>query len=212
VDSGASPSDPAIRDVLAGVGPRLRALRRQRSATLADLAADTGVSESTLSRLESSHRHPSLELLLRLARVHRVPLDTLVDAPATGDPRVHPRPLDLHGMTVLPLTSSPGGIQAYKLLVPVRGSEAEPDLQAHGGHTSLYVLSGQLRLVLTDQELTLGTGEVAEIDNSTPHWFAALGPRPAEVLALVGAQGEQMRLRVRASERVTRDATAVPGP
>jgi transcriptional regulator with XRE-family HTH domain len=56
--------------VLDAVGPRLRALRKQRGLTLADLSAATGTSESTLSRLESGGRRPTLELLLPLARVY----------------------------------------------------------------------------------------------------------------------------------------------
>jgi DNA-binding XRE family transcriptional regulator len=45
-----------IEYVLEAMGPRLRALRRQRGVTLAELAAKTGISESTLSRLESGRR------------------------------------------------------------------------------------------------------------------------------------------------------------
>ncbi|MDK3258026.1 helix-turn-helix transcriptional regulator [Blastococcus capsensis] len=45
-------------DVLQKVGPRLRALRTERGATLTDVAADTGISVSTLSRLESGGRAP----------------------------------------------------------------------------------------------------------------------------------------------------------
>ncbi|MGH3368634.1 MAG: helix-turn-helix domain-containing protein, partial [Nocardioidaceae bacterium] len=71
-------------DVLEGVGPRLRALRVERGATLTELAKNTGISVSTLSRLESGRRKPTLELLLPLARAHQVPLDELVDAPETG--------------------------------------------------------------------------------------------------------------------------------
>ena len=52
-------------DVLATVGPRLRALRQRREITLADLSAMTGISVSTLSRLESGQRRPTLELLLQ---------------------------------------------------------------------------------------------------------------------------------------------------
>jgi transcriptional regulator with XRE-family HTH domain len=70
---------------------RLRALRKQRGRTLAQLAEITGISVNTLSRLESGGRRPTLELLLPLARAHQVPLDELVDAPPTGDPRVHAR-------------------------------------------------------------------------------------------------------------------------
>ena len=78
-------------DVLEGVGPRLRALRVERVVTLTGLAKTTGISVSTLSRLESGQRKPTLELLLPLARAHQVPLDELVDAPETGDPRVRAR-------------------------------------------------------------------------------------------------------------------------
>ena len=84
--------DHDLADVLEAVGPRLRALRRRRGVTLAELHAATGISVSTLSRLESGGRRPTLELLLPLARAHGVPIDELVGAPPTGDPRVHRPP------------------------------------------------------------------------------------------------------------------------
>ena len=78
----------AIPDVLAEVGPRLRRLRERRGVTLTALAAKTGISKSTLSRLKSRQRKPSLELLLPLAETYHLPLDELVGAPPVGDPRV----------------------------------------------------------------------------------------------------------------------------
>ena len=69
-------------EVLAEVGPRLRRIRKERGATLAGLSEATGISVSTLSRLESGLRKPSLELLLPIAQAHQVPLDELVGAPA----------------------------------------------------------------------------------------------------------------------------------
>ena len=65
-------------DVLEAVGPRLRTLRVERGTTLAQLSESTGISVSTLSRLESGQRRPTLELLLPLARAHQVQLDELV--------------------------------------------------------------------------------------------------------------------------------------
>ncbi|HEX9526758.1 MAG TPA: helix-turn-helix transcriptional regulator, partial [Streptosporangiaceae bacterium] len=111
--------------VLDALGPRLRALRQQRGVTLAGLSAATGISVSTLSRLESGRRKPTLELLLLLARVHQVPLDELVGMPAPGDPRVRARPLRRNGRTFIPLTRRPGGVQAYKMLVPPAEHEAD---------------------------------------------------------------------------------------
>jgi transcriptional regulator with XRE-family HTH domain len=187
--------DDDLGAVLATVGPRLRALRRQRDTTLAALAEATGISVSTLSRLESGQRRPTLELLLPLARAHGVPIDELVGAPPTGDPRVHMRPVSRHGMTLIPLTRRPGGVQAYKLIIPVRRGSPEP--QTHEGYEWLYVLDGQLRLVLGDQDLVLRPGEAAEFDTRVPHWFGSAGGRPVELLSLFGRQGERAHLRAR---------------
>ncbi|MCX2181955.1 XRE family transcriptional regulator [Streptomyces sp. SKN60] len=187
------------RDVLSAVGPRLRELRRRRSLTLADLAEQTGVNESTLSRLESGSRKPTLELLLPLAELYDVPLDQLVGAPRTGDPRIHLRPVNRNGMTYVPL-SHPGGVQAHKLLIPPkpeREPEREPELRTHGGFEWLYVLAGRLRLILGDQSLVLKAGEAAEFDTHVPHWLGADGDQTVELLVLFGHQGERAHLKVR---------------
>ena len=190
--------DDGLGDVLAGIGPRLRALRTQRGATLAQLAAQTGISVSTLSRLESGERRPSLELLLPLARVHDVPLDELVGAPPTGDPRVHLRPRPSHdGTTVVPLTRRPGGIQAFKMVYAPRTPPGEPQLKVHEGYDWLYVLAGRMRVLLGEHDVVLGPGEVAEFDTRTPHWIGNPFSEPAEVMGLFGPQGERLHVRAR---------------
>ncbi len=187
-----------IETVLDEVGPRLRAVRRQRGVTLAAVSAETGISESTLSRLESGQRRPNLELLLPLAAVYDVPLDDLVGAPRVGDPRVHLRPVHRHGMTFIPLSRRPGGVQAYKMLIPSRDTPAEPTPQTHSGHEWLYVLNGRLRLVVGDQDLVLPAGEAAEFDTNQPHWLGSADGRAVELLILFGLHGERVHVRPRA--------------
>lgn len=181
-----------LRQILDGIGPRLRALRRDRGLTLEALAATTGFSVSTLSRLESGKRRPTLELLIPLARTHRVALDQLVAAPASGDPRVHLAPLrKSHGSTLVPLTQYPGRVQVFKQVLAPR----EPKLVTHDGYEWLYVLAGQLRLVLGERELVLGPGEVAEFDTAMPHWFGSTGDEAAEILSIFARPGERMNVR-----------------
>jgi transcriptional regulator with XRE-family HTH domain len=187
--------DEDLGAVLTTVGPRLRALRRQREITLAALAEMTGISVSTLSRLESGQRKPTLELLLPLARAHGVQIDDLVGGAATGNPRVHMRPVNRHGMTLIPLSRRAGGVQAYKLIIPARRRDPEP--QTHEGYEWLYVLDGQLRLVLGDQDLILRPGEAAEFGTEVPHWFGSAGDGPVELLSLFGRQGERAHVRAR---------------
>jgi transcriptional regulator with XRE-family HTH domain len=180
------------------VGPRLKRLRSQRGLTLAALSETTGISKSTMSRLETGQRRPSLELLLPLAHAYRVPLDDLVGAPEVGDPRVLLKPRSANGRTVVPLTRQPGGIQAWKIIIPK--TKTEPDLKAHEGYEWLYVLSGRMRLILGDHDVVLSPGEVADFDTRVPHWFGSTGEQPVEVLSLFGRQGERMHIRAKSSK------------
>jgi transcriptional regulator with XRE-family HTH domain len=188
-------------DVLTSVGPRLRALRKERGTTLAELSTATDISVSTLSRLESGQRKPTLELLLPLARAHQVPLDELVGSGENDDPRVRPRPLVRNGVTFLPLTRRPGGLQAFKMIYPPRTPTVEPEPRTHEGYEWFYVLNGRMRLVLGEHDVVLGPGEVAEFDTHQPHWFGNPGPGPAEILSLFGPQGERMHVRARPAAR-----------
>lgn len=183
-------------DVLAGVGHRLRALRHDRGITLSDLAAETGLTPSTLSRLENSLRRPTLEQLLPLARAYDVPLDELVGAAHTGDPRIHLRPVAHQGMTFVPLTRRAGGIQAFKVVYPPAAQWGAPRPNSHEGHEWFYVLNGRVRFILGRQDLNLDAGEAAEFESKVPHWIGSAGEQPAELLTLMGVQGERAHLAV----------------
>lgn len=183
--------------VLDSVGQRLRSLRQQRQLSLARLSATTGISTSTLSRLESGGRKPTLELLLALARAYQVPLDDLVGAPPAGDPRVRLRPFRRQGRTLIPLTQQPGGPRAYKMIIPPPRPGESLEQKAHEGYEWMYVLSGRLRLRLAEHDFVMKAGEVAEFDTRVPHWFGSAAPESAEVLAIFGPQGERMHVRAR---------------
>ncbi|GAB3168627.1 XRE family transcriptional regulator [Myceligenerans halotolerans] len=179
--------------ILDAIGPRLRALRQARGLTLATVADRAGLSPSTLSRLETGDRRPTLDVLIPLARAYRVSLNRLVDAPATGDPRTHLEPYrHAAGGVIVPLTRYPGRVQVFKHVVGPR----DPRLATHAGHAWLYVLAGKLRLILDDDEHLLGPGETAEFDARTPHWFGPADDTPVEILHLFGPRGDRPIARV----------------
>jgi len=184
--------EQAIPDVLAEVGPRLKRLRQRRSITLTALAAKTGISKSTLSRLESGQRKPSLELLLPLADAYHIRLDELVGAPEVGDPRIRFKPRLRNGRMVFPLTHQSSSLAVWKVVIP---PERERQLRTHDGYEWLYVLSGQMRLILGDHDITMDPGEVAEFDTRLPHWFGPTGDQPVEILSVHGSHGQRMHVR-----------------
>lgn len=191
-------TDDGVADTLAAMGPRLRAAREQRGATLTGVSRATGISLSTLSRIETGRRRPTLEVLLHLAKAYGISLDELAGtAPvAAAGPRAPmlQRPGD---KAVLPLTRYVGGLHAHKHVLPaVDAPPTRPRQVSHDGYEWLCVLYGRLWLALGEQDLVLSAGEVAEFDTRTAHGVANAGPGgPVEYLIMFGPQGERLRPR-----------------
>ncbi|MFD4245701.1 helix-turn-helix domain-containing protein [Streptomyces sp. NPDC058525] len=191
---------------VAAMGPRLRAAREQRGATLAGVSRATGISPSTLSRIETGRRKPTLEVVLRLAKEYGVSLDELAGtAPA---PVAEPRPSAALSFgddkVVLPLTRYVGGLHAHKHVLPAvedpPARPARPRQVSHEGYEWVCVLYGRLWLALGSQDLVLAAGDVAEFDTRTPHGLANAAPGgPVEYLVLFGPQGERPRPRTKAA-------------
>ncbi|MEU0513809.1 MULTISPECIES: helix-turn-helix domain-containing protein [unclassified Amycolatopsis] len=189
-------SQPTVGAVIEQIAPRLRRARERKNVSLTALARATGISTSTLSRLESGQRKPSLELLLPVTAALGVPLDEIVAAPRIVDPRVPQEPTRKDGRVLIPLSRQQTEPRAYKMIIPAH--DEEPHLRTHAGHEWLYVLRGRLRVQLGGQDFVMGAGEAAEFDCQIPHWFGAAGRGAVEVLSLFGKQGERIHLRTRA--------------
>jgi transcriptional regulator with XRE-family HTH domain len=186
--------DPAL-DL---IGPRLKSWRRKRNLTLGELSAATDISASTLSRLESGKRAPNLQLLVPIMRALRLELDDIVPQ-VVPDPRIDRVTKRVGEISYVELSPSSSALQTYRVALPATpsGISATPDPKVHDGYEWLYVLDGRLRLVLGQHDLVLGVGEAAEFDTRTPHWLAAAGTGPVELLTIFSKQGTRIHLRAR---------------
>lgn len=173
---------------------RLRALRLAAGRTLEDVAADAGMAPSTLSRLEGGKRRLTVDQLGVLATALGTSIDALLAPEPRQDARVRPRVHEVEGMRIATLSRRPASGVPHAHHLTLRPTGAEPERRAHEGHEWIYVLSGRVRLLLGDEELILEAGEAAEFSTWTPHWLGALDGE-AEVLALMGPQGERVHLR-----------------
>lgn len=189
-----------VDGTLAAMGPRLRVARERHGATLAGISCATGISPSTLSRIETGRRKPTLEVVLRLAKEYGVSLDELAGTAtvAAAEPRTSaPPPSFGDGKVVLPLTRYVGGLHAHKHVLPaVERPPARPRQVSHEGNEWLCVLYGRLWLALGDRDLVLTAGDTTEFDTRVPHGVANAGSAgPVEYLILFGPQGERLRPR-----------------
>ncbi|MEZ5219397.1 MAG: cupin domain-containing protein [Ilumatobacteraceae bacterium] len=112
----------------------------------------------------------------------------------TGDPRVDLRPYQAWGRTIIPLSQHADGVTAIKQIIPARAEPETPTPQRHDGYEWVYVLSGRLRLVVADHDLTLEPGQAAEFDTRHPHWTGSADGEPVEYLCLLDEHGERLHL------------------
>ncbi|MFF7379168.1 helix-turn-helix domain-containing protein [Streptomyces massasporeus] len=188
-----------VAQTLASMGARLRAVRERRGITLTGVSCATGISPSTLSRIETGRRKPTLEVVLQLAEEYGVSLDELAGTatvPATERGKTVPLSFG-DDKAVLPLTRYVGGLHAHKHVLPaVEELPGRPRQVSHAGYEWLCVLYGRLWLALGNQDLVLAAGEVAEFDTRILHGVANAGSAgPVEYLIMFGPQGERLRPR-----------------
>ena len=186
--------DPTpIADALDQVGPRLKRIRTERGVTLTDAVRDDGHLEEHAVAAGERPAAPEPRAApaaragppgparrpRRRARGRR-PADP--PQAATGE-RPHRRPADQ-------AARRGAGLEDRH---PCDQSKPQP--RTHDGYEWLYVLTGQMRLVLGDQDFVLEPGEAVEFDTTLPHWFGSTGEGPAEVLSIFGRPGERMHVR-----------------
>jgi DNA-binding XRE family transcriptional regulator len=189
MSQGDVPLDRRVRE-------RLRELRAERGLTLQQVAEMANLDTSTLSRLESGKRRLAIDHLPGLAAALGVSLDELLGPAVAPDPRVRRRPRTSSGLTLWPLThrGAGAGLHAYRCRIHATRTAPPDPLPVHEGHDWMYVLDGQMRLLLGEQDLVIDPGEAVEFSTLTPHWFGALDG-PAELLAIFNPQGERIHLR-----------------
>lgn len=188
-------SPPSPESVDARVRRRLRELRTERGLTLQQVAERAHIDISTLSRLEAGKRRLALDHLSGLAAALGVTADELLGPAAPLDPRVYSEPIHRDGLTMWPLTNRgpAGGLHAYKFVISAKRDTPPDPLPVHEGHDWMYVLDGQMRLLLGDEDLTIEPGEAVEFSTWTPHWFGAVDG-PVELIAILGPHGEGVHL------------------
>ena len=152
---------------------RLRQARFERGLSLAQLADPSGLTASTISRLETGARRLTLAQIERLAEALELSTDALLAA--------HPRPVPARdGRTWRPVgPEHADGVNVYRVVLPVE----EPVRHQHEGHQWLHVLEGTVRLLVGAAERVLQVGETAEFSTWEPHALVAVD-RPAEALVV----------------------------
>jgi transcriptional regulator with XRE-family HTH domain len=170
------------------VRTRLRSLRNTLGLSLDELAARTNLSPSTISRVETGKRTISLDILLPLAAALQVDLDALLDVHSDDDVVIRPVPDSSGDRTTWMLSRPTASTIAVKMRIEPSGKPGEQ--RVHPGHDWFFVITGRIRLLLGEREITVEAGESAEFTTMTPHAFAAIDG-PAELIMIFDRDGQR---------------------
>lgn len=177
------PSHPA--DAL--VGARLRAARQAAGLTLAAVAAEAGLTKGFLSRLERDEVSPSVASLVTVCGVLGIGVGQLFEPPETSLVRAgEAPPINFGGRGLREYLLTAGSqrqLQVIRSLVEPGGGGG-PELYSLACEAEfVYVVRGELRLLMTGDTVDLGPGDAFTMPGAVPHtWLNPSRDAETEVL------------------------------
>jgi len=188
---------PHAKRAAKSLGARLRKLRKSQKVTLIELAKSAGVDSATISRIETGRMTGTLESHVRLANALGIKVTELYEGieearirdavsvqVASGRTEVYVHQAGKCSMTMLTADV------LKKKLMPVL-IEIEPGGSTHkeearvGTEKFLYVLDGELKARIGEQEHELRRGNTLYFDASVPHSFRNSARRTAKCLCVI---------------------------
>jgi transcriptional regulator with XRE-family HTH domain len=173
----------------ARIGERLRAARLTARKSMAEVAADAGLTKGFLSKLERDLANVSVASLMRLCDALGIPVGSLFEPPKGEVVRAADRRLINFGGTF--------GLREY-LLTPIAERRMQAilsDIEPGGGSGDeayslpsdvefVLVLDGKMEIALESELIALGAGDAFTFPAGAPHSFRAVDG-PAQVLWVV---------------------------
>jgi transcriptional regulator with XRE-family HTH domain len=189
-------------------GAVLKRLRAERGWTLGEVSERTGLSISTLSKVENDKIALTFEKLMLLSRGLQIDIAQLFGSPSAGAPHVDGgsrRSIARagEGRSI----ETPNGNYLYvaaellkKQFTPIIGDVFAKDiaeyeeLSRHRGEEFVYVLEGTLELhTEMYTPVVLKQGDSVYFDSGMGHAYIALGDAPCRILSMCGTPESQLR-------------------
>ena len=179
------------------IGREVRAVRRQQSMTVADLATSTGLSIGMLSKIENGNTSPSLQTLQTLANALSVPLTSFFRQYEESREAVHTKAgegveteregtraghqYNLHGH----IGSNASGVIVEPYLIELTTESDTFETFQHGGIETIYMLEGEVDYRHGNDVFTLRPGDTLFFDADAPHGPEKLTVLPARYLSII---------------------------
>jgi len=179
------------------IGREVRAHRKKKDITVADLSETTGLSIGMLSKIENGNTSASLTTLAAIANALSIPITSFFRGYEAEKVAVHTKAgegVELeregtranHQYNLLGHigTNSSGVIVEPYLITLTAESDVFPTFQ-HGGIETLYMLEGEVDYRHGDEVYQLKPGDTLFFDADAPHGPEVLVKLPARYLSII---------------------------
>lgn len=170
----------------------LKKARLERGMTLEEVASRAGLTRGWLSKVENFRVTPSLPALASIAATLGVRLSELfegIDAqPAfvvtrRGQGQLIRRDEEISLLTYEALAHARPSRKMDPFVIVVPPGPERPQL-SHGGEEFVHILEGAIEFSFADQRVTLGAGDSAYLNGTTPHTVRCVSEYPARLLTV----------------------------
>ena len=191
------------------IGSRLNTLRKQRGLTISEIAHQTQLSPSLISRIENGQIMASIQTLQLIADTLKMDIGFFFHqeqgksyvVSRAGKRRIIPAddetydgdPAEKKFYDVEPLAEGIENPFMVPLIIKIANRDEGIAPPVHGGQEILYVLEGKLLHILGEERIILKKGDAIYFDGNIPHKGVSLGKKPAKVLVVHMIPGRIVR-------------------
>jgi len=180
---------PGGSDAELDIGGRLRALRVAHGLSQRTLAKRAGVTNATISLIESGRMNPSVGALKRVLDGIPVSLTDFFAFEPGAERQVFFQAEELKEIGKGRISYRQVGGNLFGRRLQILHERYEPGADtgraplSHDGEEGGVVISGRLEVTVGDQRKILGPGDAYAFDSTVPHRFRAVGPEPCIVVS-----------------------------
>jgi transcriptional regulator with XRE-family HTH domain len=176
-------------------GQRLRAARKQRGFSVEELAARTGIDQNTLAQVEAGEAILPLGQLIKLSKALSLKMADMISkgeeaftivraGQRQSFSRFGKAKQASHGYEYESLAPNKKDRLMEPFIVTLEPAVAD-EPSSHDGQEFIFVLEGQMEVLVDDTRDVLGPGDAIYYDSTSMHLVKAHGDSPAKILAVL---------------------------
>jgi transcriptional regulator with XRE-family HTH domain len=175
--------------VIDDLGGRLRYVRQFHKLSQRQLAKKVGITNSTISLIESNRSNPSVGALKRILDGIPINLADFFALQPEPPKKAFYRQDELIEIGKGPISYRQIGENLFGRALQILMERYQPGADTgviplvHDGEEGGIILSGRLEVTVDGDRRILGPGDAYYFESRRPHRFRCIGPRPCEVVS-----------------------------